>query len=449
MLTEYQLTNFKAFGETVTIPIRPITLIFGPNSSGKSSILQSLRLFKQSFEKNPKLESITHKGGYIDTGGFKEFIHGHDETRNFSIRMTYDGLVKTAASMSDDLWCDYFSGQHPEMPSEYKIEADQDDHDIFYDAFAEIKFNRLAILKSFQLDASTQKIPLQYESIFLGDDSLDLFLERIAGDDWHLIHDHECLKKILEYLNGLHIPNRLAAIYKYMAEELLEGTFSSIEYIPPLRDYPLRYYDLNEPSEYLNLHTNPENFAKTNEWLQRLGTGCILDQIESWNVIYELSKTLVGIAPRIINRDSKTRSSIADVGFGISQLLPIITKSMALKNSNILIEQPEIHLHPALQAEMGDLFINSALGEQKNTFLIETHSEHLLLRIMRRMRETFNDKLLNNNALPVTPKDVAILFVQPNGAASSVRQLELDEEGQLLDPWPGGFFEEGFRERFA
>ena len=81
-------------------------------------------------------------------------------------------------------------------------------------------------------------------------------------------------------------------------------------------------------------------------------------------------------------------------------------------------------------------------------FLIETHSEHLLLRVMRRMRETSDDRLPDGSP-KITPKDVCILFVQPNGTSSVIRHLELDEEGRLLDPWPGGFFEEGYRERFA
>lgn len=114
----------------------------------------------------------------------------------------------------------------------------------------------------------------------------------------------------------------------------------------------------------------------------------------------------------------------------------------------LAIEQPEIHLHPALQAELGDVFIESALGGRHNAFILETHSEHLILRIMRRMRDTVHGAL-PDGLPPVRPEDVAILYVQPGDSAAVVRSLELDEEGQLLDPWPGGFFEEGFRERFA
>jgi predicted ATPase len=113
----------------------------------------------------------------------------------------------------------------------------------------------------------------------------------------------------------------------------------------------------------------------------------------------------------------------------------------------VAIEQPEIHLHPALQAELGDVFIDSALGGGGNTFLLETHSEHLLLRIMRRMRETHSGKLAPG-VVPVRPADVSVLFVEPESGGSIVREMPLNERGELVKAWPGGFFEEGLNEIF-
>lgn len=144
----------------------------------------------------------------------------------------------------------------------------------------------------------------------------------------------------------------------------------------------------------------------------------------------------------------KTTVSNRDVGIGVSQVLPVLVSAFSAHNETVAIEQPEIHLHPALQAELGDVFINAALGEVKSHFIIETHSEHLILRIMRRMRQT-SDGSLPGHVRPVRPADVAVLYVEPSESGSVFRVLELDEEGELLDPWPGGFFEEGFRERFT
>lgn len=150
----------------------------------------------------------------------------------------------------------------------------------------------------------------------------------------------------------------------------------------------------------------------------------------------------------LIDKRNNTPVSHRDVGIGISQVLPVLVSAYASKGKILAMEQPEIHLHPKLQAELGDVFIESALGDRKNTFIIETHSEHLILRLMRRMRETSNDGL-PDGLPPVRPEDVAVLYVQPKGTTAVVLERELDEEGTLLDPWPNGFFEEGFRERFA
>lgn len=148
---------------------------------------------------------------------------------------------------------------------------------------------------------------------------------------------------------------------------------------------------------------------------------------------------------RLLDVNRRTPVSLRDVGVGISQVLPVLALAYGSKRELIAIEQPEIHLHPALQAELGDVFIHSALGESSNTFILETHSEHLILRLMRRMRETFHDK--KANGLPsVTPEDIAVLYVEPDGVRSVVRELPLNELGEFVKSWPGGFFEEGLRE---
>ena len=148
----------------------------------------------------------------------------------------------------------------------------------------------------------------------------------------------------------------------------------------------------------------------------------------------------------LIDKRSGTPVSHRDVGIGVSQVLPVLVSAYAWKDSLLAIEQPEIHLHPALQAELGDVFVESAL-DGGNTFLIETHSEHLLLRIMRRIRETSSGDL-PDGVTAVRPDDVMVLFVEPDGPKSIVREMPLNERGELVKAWPGGFFEEGLREIF-
>ena len=130
--------------------------------------------------------------------------------------------------------------------------------------------------------------------------------------------------------------------------------------------------------------------------------------------------------------------NVAAMGEGVSQMLPIVAKSLTPEPSGyqgcLLIEQPEIHLHPALQADLADLFIDASRSRQ---VIIETDSEHLVLRIRRRIAEK-----------KIDPERVAILFVKKNGTESSVQRLDLDKKGHFSN-WPDGFFDEAYQEAMA
>jgi hypothetical protein len=157
----------------------------------------------------------------------------------------------------------------------------------------------------------------------------------------------------------------------------------------------------------------------------------------------------------LLLRDLRNGTMVAlqDVGTGISQILPILTAAYAAKDGLTAIEQPELHIHPRLQAELGDLFIESALGGNKNTFLIETHSEHLILRILRRIRETtardfsaWSKELKKACPDGIRIEDVAVLYVQPGEDGSEVTELLVTKDGGFSKPWPDGFFEEQLKE---
>jgi hypothetical protein len=146
----------------------------------------------------------------------------------------------------------------------------------------------------------------------------------------------------------------------------------------------------------------------------------------------------------LVDMRTGTEVSHRDVGIGVSQVLPVLVQAYASKHALIAMEQPEIHLHPALQAEIGDVFIESALGEQQNRFVLETHSEHLILRILRRIREA--SKQENPT---ITASDVAVLYVDPSPDGAEVFEMEVSEDGQILSQWPGGFFPERMKEMFG
>jgi len=149
----------------------------------------------------------------------------------------------------------------------------------------------------------------------------------------------------------------------------------------------------------------------------------------------------------MVDKKTNTMVSHRDVGIGISQVIPVLVSAYASKNKFIAIEQPEIHLHPALQADLGDVFIQSALGENQNHFLIETHSEHLLLRILRRIRETA-EGTLPKDVVPIKPEHVSVLYVDSGKKGAEVIHIPVNEEGEFDRPWPKGFFAERAKELF-
>ena len=153
---------------------------------------------------------------------------------------------------------------------------------------------------------------------------------------------------------------------------------------------------------------------------------------------------------QLVNARTGLPVRVSDVGVGVSQILPIVVAALDARGPITAIEQPELHVHPRIQVEIGDLFARQARRKYScPVFLIESHSEHLLLRLMRRMRQT-SDGTLPEGAPEVRPADVNVLFVEvdPEGERTLIREMPLNERGELIDAWPGGFFEEDLKEIF-
>src|SRR5262249_15695825 len=150
----------------------------------------------------------------------------------------------------------------------------------------------------------------------------------------------------------------------------------------------------------------------------------------------------------VVLRDMRTGTPVgpSDVGVGLSQLVPVIASLIANDDGLIAIEQPELHLHPAVQVGLGDLLANSASDsstdpEAQRCMLIETHSEHLMLRLLRRIRET-SDGELPPGAPSVTADQVAVVYVEPTEERLNLTTLRIAPDGDFIDHWPRGFFQE-------
>lgn len=204
---------------------------------------------------------------------------------------------------------------------------------------------------------------------------------------------------------------------------------SNINYVSPLRAHPKRYYMLDKAKVNITLDTldgdavadvlKENNVLKTkvNDWLTNFNLSVNVEEFKE--VVHHLK----------VNQNN-LKLDITDVGFGISQVLPVIIQGFLSSNdSTTIIEQPEIHLHPKMQADLADLFIDIVLNSKNKKLIIETHSEYLLKRLRRRISEG-----------KISANDVSICLFNPqnNQRSGSIEVLEIEDKG-FFD-WPEDFY---------
>jgi hypothetical protein len=161
----------------------------------------------------------------------------------------------------------------------------------------------------------------------------------------------------------------------------------------------------------------------------------------------EFSRLEIRSRLRIVADESEIEVAPADIGIGISQVLPIVIGAMAPGYSILSVEQPELHIHPAVQCRLADLLAHQTLGNDERMMLLETHSEHLILRLLRRVRE-MNEGNLEPGSPEIRPEDLSILYVTSLPEGLEITELPVTEDGDFDKPWPKGFFPERSKELY-
>ncbi|RKG84396.1 hypothetical protein D7W82_22505 [Corallococcus sp. CA049B] len=193
---------------------------------------------------------------------------------------------------------------------------------------------------------------------------------------------------------------------------------------------------------------------RTNSWLKQLNTGCqvVVQKLFDRGADAEgISDEHVDKTVRRLLLDTGVGSLVlpSEVGAGISQVIPVVVAALEGRFGLTLVEQPEIHVHPAVQVGLGDLFIEAATRDSvRRTLLVETHSEHVILRLLRRIRES-SAKQTIPGAKAFTPGDLSVLWVEGTPEGTTLRRLRIDQNGEFMDPWPRGFFDERFEELYG
>ena len=468
MIKAFQLKNFKAFEDTKKIELKPVTVLAGPNSGGKSSILQSLLLLKQTLETEVPGVALNLAGRFLQFSGFEELAFGKPSLGKCEV--TYQFLVGTG--LPSALFRRYGSdaplagprgsGRH-ELRTSVEISFR---HRKKGEDAPTVRPYR-CVLKSFLGDLVGPELTIQlrgnrYVTKRVGKGEFGEFgpsssrLRTMTDVEFnHFLPSYHYLKAVSDETVGPLDRDRipLDPLFRIPLARLRHELEDNLRYLGPLREEPRRAYlhsgspspEIGRKGEYAaqvlwvekdrrvrfvrNLHEEPVTstlMEAVSQTFVNLGVAEPIDVSSMKRLIYQ-------VLFRIGQKSSGKQVTIADVGFGMSQLLPIVVIGLRSPESSMLIfEQPEIHLHPKLQSKLADFMLGlAAVGKR---VLVETHSDYFIHRLRRRIAEDKSDAMRN---------DVSILFVRPpmdNGGAV-VEPLCVDEYG-VIKNWPPDFFPE-------
>lgn len=517
MLTSITIENFRGIGSPVSVAIKPITLLFGPNSVGKTTVVQTLHYARECLDRqNFNPDRTLYGGKTIDLGGFKSIVNNHDLSKALRLRFDIDlsdvdlpdyraGLQSTLRNWSysrciTSAWIQIVIGW-----SEYLNNPIAFSYQVGLNGFEFAEIQASADGRRIELSSVNFRHPLfQHESDDFSEDAelLDILLANV-GFEFNTENDGFVVElanqesaipnfgKPLEFnqqwvdadLSGSsqELVNLLSQLIVGPGE-MLRDLLRNFRYLGPMRESPERNYSpalsvdesrwSNGLSAWDVLYRNGEKFVdQVNSWIRhsdRLDTGYRL-HLKTYKELDLASPTAMALLTgNVIDVDVDMKREIAalptltrlvlveestgvelvprDVGIGVSQVLPVVVAVLEQKSSFVAIEQPELHVHPAIQTALGDLFI-SEIANRGVTFLLETHSEHLLLRLLRRIRET-SDNELPPGAPALHPDDVSVTYLEPSEFGIVMHQLRVDESGEFVDRWPRGFFEERAGELF-
>ena len=439
MITKLRLENFKSWKDTGDIALKPITGFFGPNSSGKTSLFQALLLMKQSAEilYHGTMFHFGNEKTPVDLGDFRSVVHGHDTERT----------IKLSVGWKSDLDFeipDHYAGGTVSRGDEIGIEVESRDtsspsgssilHEMAYQIAGRRKFG-----------VQRQNDPLTYKILAIGPTFQD---SRMLGKDNVSLHP----LSFCGFPFGADIPTPYQNFLSNL-EYAMRLLLRNLHYLGPLRAYPQRLYVWSG--------ANPQDLGRVGEYtvdailsyleLTRIVEGGLdahnlsfEEHIASWlkylGLVDDFRVEALAGERRVFQ--IKVRKSpksaevlLTDVGFGVSQVLPVLVLcSYAPPNSTVILEQPDMHLHPSAQVGLADLFIQT--WKQRDVqIMFESHSEHLLRRLQRRIAEG-----------EIQEDDVGLYFCSTDdNGCSNISQLNFDQFGNISN-WPKDFFGDQFGE---
>jgi predicted ATPase len=456
MLTHLRIKNFKSWRDTGEIRLAPLTVFFGANSSGKSSINQFLMMLKQTVESSDR-QTTLHLGNRntaVELGTFWDLTHHHKVEEGIEFELGDWFLEETTLTVTGN-------SPKPRSPqwdslrfvATLGLSEDRQADIVVHQMFYQLKNERKAYLANL-IRKPERKQHLQRR--------LDIGMRR--DNDGYLLTfslTDKAKTKSEKFSSPIHFygfpPDTLARYGMVSGVTLanltwnLETQLQNLHYLEALREPPQRFY-LRTGGQPESVGWHGEKAIEVLLFAQNKMIASsqnavpvpLLEQVASWLKIMGLldSFEVNKIAPQrqdyeVLVKTTAIASQInlTEVGFGVAQILPVIVQCFyAPPHSTTLIEQPEAHLHPSAQSALADLFIEAVQtvdtqgGERHLQLIIESHSEHFLRRLQRRIAEE-----------KISPEEVAIYFCEATPTGSVLKPLEIDEYGNINN-WPANFF---------
>ena len=406
MITEFRAENFKSWKDTDKIEFAPLTGFFGANSAGKTSLLQILLMLKQTVERPSDWNGTVDFGderSLVNLGNFRDVIYRHRQELSLDITVSWNLPEKMTL-------------RYPRGEDASPIETTS-------------------------LSFSTSIVKLDKHSV-----TLDCFT--YSMDEQRLSIEWSPERDLLRLGSRVFLSGPLFRCYGardnlrynprlsfWQFEEAFEELFSRICYLGPRRAYPRPHYTWEgDHPEGVGQHGQEMVSAlfsgriqllnldeQVPRWLRRLGL------IDSYRLV-PVSNIENGYEFLVTEHKGGPEVRLMDVGFGVSQILPVLILCYYVPEGSILIlEQPEAHLHPKVQAKLADVLID-VVKNRKLQIILESHSEHLLHRLTRRIAEG-----------KISADDMALYACEINDGTSDIEPLKMDEYGNVSN-WPRDFF---------
>ena len=476
MLSRILIEGIKAFGERTEVSCAPVTLLTGSNSCGKSTVLQSVLLAKQLAD-GPSRDAIVRLNGpLVSQGAYRDWSSGQIgdplalelhfaggvlglESASIRVDLEAGGSAPGDARLQGIRWLAQrlLDGDKQSYQATLSVKSTDDFVRDLEAALNEGGAPSVGVLKDDQNYGEKHPYRLSAEFLTPGAEPrvavgaasvsglVPVDVRSSAGrrphQQWLVEQWGDFGWQEAETLSERRVPELLARV----------------RHLGPLRDEPKIVYAGVRARDLWDVGSRGEGAVSV---LAEYGSEVIdapLPTLERGSIGLPLAEAVADWAERIgvassfdLDRSSKfgtefrlaasysaasrgrgeIQANLRNVGIGVSQVLPILVLCLSVPpGSTVLLEQPELHLHPAVQSRLGDFFAACALSGRQ--LVVETHSEHLINRVRLLVARRHLDPA----------SDVAINFVERDALGAEVTRIGLDQSGQL-DRWPRGFFDE-------